>query len=358
MSKSSMPPNEAVGLASYEARDYLLRCSLFGYNIRLFPTRRTRLHSVRNRVAIVLLHENDVWGRRAMKSLISTIANAYAPEVVPEFDVYSADANVGVLHTQVCQAIEAREREYAFVATMGTWTSVQLNEYALAHNWTVPQLFVGVHDPVGVKLVKTMAHGDERVVGVAEPVRNFFALIKLLKGINPKLRTVLIPHDPQLHHPGFLQEKARLIHELYQADLAVREVGVFMGEDIREKLQKHLQGVDLIWLLADPVTNINMKKLVAMCNKENIPLMGSDLAALFQGASLGFGDSGSRVGILAGQLGYSLLTGQQKPSTLPVVEATYPTVMRINPAAYEMQGLEVERSQRILLEEVVPLGWE
>ena len=358
MSKINASFDDVSQLGELEGNHLLLHRKVLGFDIKLSRAQHSWRGQKRRRVAVVLFHEKDVWGRRAAKGLLSSICNALTPEPFPEFDIFSADANSQFLQEEVCKNIEARQDEYAFVATIGSWVSKQVHLYATTNNWTVPRLFVGVHDPVESTLVPGLEMGSSQVVGVAEAPKDFGHQVALLKVLRPELKTILIPFDPSFRYDGFDKDKRRLNYHLEQNGIAVREVAVMLHGDITEQLQHHLRGVDMIWVLSDPATRIQIKKLVSLCKQEGITLMTSELASLFQGAALGFGDSGSRTGAFAGQLGFALLTGQRTPNELPVVIAQHPKVLRVNPNAYEQQGVELGKAQRALLQEVIPLGWE
>ena len=358
MSRMNPQYDEFSLLGKLESETPLVHRELLGFDIKISRSKSSWRLQKRRRVAVIVLHEGDTWGRRAAKGLLSSICNGLSPEPFPEFDVFSADANTNVLRDQVLPAIEKRQDEYAFIATIGSWVSKQVHVLAKEQKITTPRLFVGVHDPVESGLVPTLEYGHEGVVGVKEPVRDFGYQLSLLKVLRPELKTILLPFDPAFCYDGFDADRKRLHHHAKELGVAIKEVAILLHGDVATQLKRHLDGVDIVWIFGDPATRLNTKKLVSLCKKEAITLLSADLASLFQGAALGFGDSGSRVGACAGQLGFALLTGQRKPEELPVVTAQHPKVLRVNPAVYEEQGIELGKAQRSLLQEVIPLGWE
>ena len=107
---------------------------------------------------------------------------------------------------------------------------------------------------------------------------------------------MLLPYDPAFKCDGFDEDRSRLAYHLEKAGIALREVAVLLHGDISEQLRPHVNNVQVIWTLLEPAAMVNIKKLVQLCNAEGIALLTSELASVFQGAALGFGESGSLLG--------------------------------------------------------------
>jgi len=80
-----------------------------------------------------------------------------------------------------------------------------------------------------------------------------------------------------------------------------------------------------------------------------------DLASVFQGADIGWGDSGSVHGLYAGQLSFALSIGVPTMQ-MKNIEILNAATTRTNPNYSD--GCALSDSAIILTRDVVPLGWE
>lgn len=164
---SNLITRDELGLVeeSFSPRS-LLSLSVFGYRFRFILARSRRWKMTGKRVAIVVLHHDNAWERRVVKGLVVSMMNAYSPEEPPLFEVYSAENSLTRLHEEVLPIIAQNKNDYAAIVTTGTWVSSHVKTYINEHKWSMPQLFIGVQDPVGVGLIKNFEIPEPGIIGV------------------------------------------------------------------------------------------------------------------------------------------------------------------------------------------------
>jgi len=330
--------------------------SLWGFNFRLLFARSRRKKMIGTRIAIVILHHENAWERRAIKGMIASLLNAFSPEEPPLFDIFSTEHSSQRLEDDIMPAIAAREAEYIAVVTCGAWVSEQVKQHMSVRKMKVTQLFLGVQHPVRNGLIRSFEIPEEGIVGVNTAPLNYEYCVESLKVLIPKLRSVLIPCDKVFSGAGYEFDVQRLVGVLNRHAIEVRFVDITIQEDIIAQIAPHLTGVDVLWSLYDPGLQINAKKIAKLCGELSVVFCANDLASVFQGADVGWGDSGTLSGAYAGQLCYALALGVS-PLTIKNVEAMVSgNVMRTNPAFF--QKMPMDDRVRTLVEHIIPLGWE
>lgn len=337
---------------------YLLNTTLFGHRIKLSLGRERWTSPRKHRIAIVTIHHESAWARRVSKGVISGLSNALAPDQLPTIDMFSADARDDMMQENVYQRLEEHRHEYAAVVTVGSWISVRVREYLRHQKWTIPHVFLGVHDPVGAGLIRSREYASRHRVGVFSAVLDYGRYVKLLKILRPTLKTVLLPFDPNFLYPGFAEEKQRLLYHLERSGIQLKTCEVDLHGNVAEQIKSHLNGVDVVWSLHEEATQIHAKHIARMCDKAGVTFCASDLACVFQGAAIGFGDSGTLLGAYGGQLCFALCSGQAKNHAIKSLELPHPAAMRVNPNFMHHQGIELDKKSAAFIQDIVPLGWE
>lgn len=337
---------------------YLFNFSLFGYQFKLAYAKRRWPNKGCQRVAIVVHHHENAWSRRTIKGFINAISNGFAPDEAPQFDIFSADASADNIKKQIMPDIMARRGEYSLIVTIGTWASKQVREAIQASDLSVPQIFLGVHDPVAAGLVASTDIPEKGIFGVTSAVIDYGRAVRVLKMIRPDIKTVLMPYDQNFVHEGFHDERKRLAHHLERIGVQIRTLTIDLHEDVAEQLRPHLQNIDVVWSMREAAMQINARKVAKLCKEMEVTFCASDLASVFQGAGIGWGDSGSVVGAYGGLIGFAVCTGAVNPDRLVNFEVNHAHAMRVNPNYLEHQGIDLDKKSQALINEIVPLGWE
>lgn len=337
---------------------YLFNFSLFGYQFKFSFAKRRWPNPQATRIAIVVMHHENAWARRVVKGFINSISNGFAPDEAPQFDVFSAQASTEQVSKNIMPSIYRKQKEYRLIVTVGTWVSRQVRAAIKKSDMTVPQVFLGVHDPVAADLVTTPNVPEKGIFGVTSAVIDYARAATVLKMIRPNIKTVLIPYDPAFKHPGFDDERKRLAHHLEGSGVQVRTLTVDLHGDITEQLRPHLGNIDVIWSLREAAMQINARKVAKLCKELEVTFCASDLASVFQGAGIGWGDSGSVVGSYGGMIAFAVCSGETDPAKLAHFEVNHANAMRVNPNYLEHQGVELDKRSRALITNIIPLGWE
>jgi len=350
------PEDEQLMLEEFEHRHYLLDRNLFGYDVCFSYTKNK--HRFEDRIAIVILHSQNIWARRVLKGIISSLTNAFAPERPPIFDIYSAEASNEHLQNKVFTHMEQRRKDYRVVITVDSWVSKRVHTYLKDNGWSATQVFLGVRDPVADGLVRSLTDTSGRIVGVIGAVQDYGRQVELLKAIRPHTKIALIPYDPVYTYGGFEEDLQRVMYHLEKVGIEARTVEIALKGEIKDQIIRMIKGVDVIWGMREAAVQAHIKPLVALCNESGITLCTSELASVFQGAALGFGDSGTLLGAYGGQVCFALYTESRRPDQMGVFEITHPHVLRINPNQMEKQGLKFTKEQIALIRGIIPLGWD
>lgn len=335
----------------------LLEKKILGYQINIAATKKALLAN-HKRVAIVTMHSDSVWARRVAKGCISSMCNAVMPTEPPLYDVFSAECSVTRLHEDVLGFIQKQRKEYSLIITIGEWASKHVYEFQKDNDDRLPQIFLGVRDPVALGLIESLTTTSGSVTGVVSVEDDYDWQVRAVRALKPNVKTVLIPFTPAFDYPGLREDIARLVASLEAAGLTPRIQEISTERKLDEQIRESGEGADVLWLMRDQYLQVYTKQLVTVCNELLLTMFSTELAAVFQGAAFGCGDSGTVLGAYGGHLALAILSGEYSAESLSVYIIEQPLVIRVNPKAIGTQGFDLTEDQRILVQEVIPLGWE
>ncbi len=333
----------------------LVSLPFFGIKFRLLLSRSRSSRMIGKRIAIVVHHHDNAWERRVVKGLIVGMINAFAPEESPLFDVFSCQSSSDYLRDTIVPSIVSKKKEYAVVVTTGAWVSTQMKHYMAEYKLTMPQLFVGVPDAVGAGLIRNFEIPEKGIIGVNAAALDYDKCITMLKEVVPVLHSVLIPFDATLDNTGFELDRQRLVHQLGRHGIEVKLLPLNVNDDVVDQLLPHLPGVSVMWSVYEPLLQISAKRIARACSKLSVVTCASELASVFQGADIGWGDSGTMAGAYAGQVCFALMMGVPTLHIKNVETVSYDT-LRTNPSFLDHSSLTPH--ERSLIQDVVPLGWD
>ena len=333
----------------------LVSLPFFGFKFRFLVSRSRTSRMTGKRIAIIVQHHDNAWERRVVKGLVVSMLNAFAPEESPLFDVFSCQSSAEYLQENIIPSLVQKKKEYGVVVTTGAWVSTQVKQYMQQHNLTMPQLFVGVPDAVGAGLIKNFEIPQAGIIGVNAAPLDYDKCLTMLKEVVPSLLSVLIPFDASIENSGFELDRQRLVQQLGRHGIEVKLLPINNQEDVVDQLLPHLPGVSVLWSVYEPLLQISAKRVARACAKFNVVNCASELASVFQGADIGWGDSGSVAGAYAGQVCFALLMGIP---TIHIknVETMSCDTLRTNPSFLDHSTLS--EHEKHLIQDVVPLGWD
>lgn len=356
--KSTIIQNPGVDMVfGGQQEQRLIEKKILGGSANTTASKKSLLAS-NNRVAIITMHSDSVWARRVVKGCISSVCNTLMPSEPPLFDVYSAEASVDKLRTDVLDFIYAHAKEYGVIVTIGEWTSKHVFDYRQQAQHSIPQIFLSVRDPIGLGLVESLTDTSGTVTGVVSTVDDFNWQVSKALMMKPSTKRVVVPFTPEYEQPGMREDLQALYLACTARGLEFVVVEINTTESLEDQLRTSLQGADMMWVMRDQYLQISTKLLVNVCNELEVTMFATELASVFQGAAMGAGDSGTVVGAYGGHLVLALLSGEYAADALSVYIIEHPPVLRVNPKTMGLQGWHPTEEQRILIQEVIPLGWE
>lgn len=333
----------------------LVSFSLFGRRFRFLSARSRWAQITGSRVAVVIMHHDNAWERRAVKGIAVTLMNAFSPEEPPIIDVFSAERSDTRLNDEVLPSIGERAQEYCAIITIGAWVSTRIKEYIVEKKWKMPQIFVAVPNAADIGLVRNFEIPQPGIIGVNNASIDYRYALDILKEVLPTMRIVLVPHDAEQDRDGFEGERLRLAQLLAERGYDMRSVAIDFTGEVLEQLEPHLAGASVLWSVHEPVLQIHAKKIAKLCAQYSVIFCASELASVFQGADIGWGDSGSVAGAFAGQVCFALAMGIST-TEIKNIEMSHPGSARTNPSFVERSSLST--GVRLLVRDVIPLGWE
>jgi len=184
---------------------------------------------------------------------------------------------------------------------------------------SVPIVFVGVVDPVGVGLVPSLGRPGGNITGLATNSEDFAGKrLELLKAIVPSLKRVAV-----LWHPANLTNPI----QLKGAQVAARTLGVrlepvsIQGPNDFESAGKAVRGADGLLFLESPLFTTHRARLAELAGKSRLPAIYGQREYVEVGGLMSYGTQFHDLYRRAALYVDKILKGA-KPANLPVEQPT------------------------------------
>jgi ABC-type uncharacterized transport system substrate-binding protein len=185
---------------------------------------------------------------------------------------------------------------------------------------SIPIVFAGVGDPVGIGIVDNLARPSGNVTGLSVLFTDLAGKrLELLREILPGLRRLAILTN--IGNPSAMLE----VHEV---EAMVRTLGlesvtpeVRRPEDIAPAVESLKDGVNALYVISDPVINTNRIRINTLALRARIPTMHSLREYVEVGGLISYGPNVSDMFRRAGELVDKILRGA-KPADIPVEQPT------------------------------------
>ena len=206
---------------------------------------------------------------------------------------------------------------------------------------TIPIVFSGVSNPVGVRLIADMKHPGGNITGVSDQWP-YEAQIRTFLGIFPNVRTI-----GMLYTRG---DDVSTIGTKAVADVSsslnfrLQVIPVSASQDVYPAAVSLLRSVDAIYTGIDNLVLENMTSLVKAALEADKPLFGGESGSVEKGAVLAVSINMTKFGDLTSDLVVKVLDGA-RPADLPVQVVTDGDLL-VNAAAAKRFGLDVEALKR------------
>jgi len=214
---------------------------------------------------------------------------------------------------------------------------------------SVPIVFVGVVDPIGIGLVPSLARPGGNLTGLATTSADFAGKrLELLKAIVPKLRRVAV-----IWHPSNPTNPI----QLKGAQAAARALGLTLqpvpiqGPDDFDPAVKAVRGTDGILMLESPLFTTYRAQLAEVASKARLPAIYGQKEYVEAGGLMSYGTHFFDLYRRAGSYVDRILKGA-KPADLPVEQpAKFEFV--INSRTAKAQGLTIPPSLLLRADKVI-----
>ena len=184
---------------------------------------------------------------------------------------------------------------------------------------SVPIVFVGVVDPIGVGLVPSLGRPGGNITGLATNSEDFAGKrLELLKAIAPSLKRVAV-----LWHPANLTNPI----QLKGAQVAARTLGVrlepvsIQGPNDFESAGKAVRGADGLLFLESPLFTTHRARLAELAGKSRLPAIYGQREYVEVGGLMSYGPQFYDLYRRAALHVDKILKGA-KPANLPVEQPT------------------------------------
>jgi ABC-type uncharacterized transport system substrate-binding protein len=216
---------------------------------------------------------------------------------------------------------------------------------------TIPIVFVGAPDPVGVGLVASLARPDGNVTGFSDNTTALSAKrLQILKEAVPTASRIAVLWNPQ--------DRAMTLRyqEIDRAALAlgvsVQPLGVREPDDFeRAFAAMDRERPDALFMVTDTLTYRNRKRILEFADAHRIPAMYEFASLVREGGLISYGASYDAMFQSAAIYVDKILKGA-KPTELPVEQPTRYYLM-VNTKAAKALGLTIPQSVLLRADEVI-----
>jgi len=216
---------------------------------------------------------------------------------------------------------------------------------------TIPIVFVGAPDPVGVGLVASLARPDGNVTGFSDNTTALSAKrLQILKEAVPTASRIAVLWNPQ--------DRAMTLRyqEIDRAALAlgvsVQPLGVREPDDFeRAFAAMDRERPDALFMVTDTLTYRNRKRVLEFADAHRIPAMYEFASLVREGGLISYGASYDAMFQSAAIYVDKILKGA-KPTELPVEQPTRYYLM-VNTKAAKALGLTIPQSLLLRADEVI-----
>ncbi|WP_272477210.1 ABC transporter substrate binding protein [Baekduia alba] len=225
-------------------------------------------------------------------------------------DVKSAQGDVNLLQNLARNA--ARDSSYNAFEVIGTSGVIGLAKLEK----TRPIIGIGMTDPVGAGVAKTLERPGANVTGTTSSIPTPF-VVKFLEGMNPKPKTIGTIGDPS--YESFAAFADRFRAALPPTGMKLVEAGAAGPGDVATAARSLVDRVDVIVLGTDILTTgTGLPAIAAQAKAHNVPLIiAAPVDPHTQGATAVLAPSNEQLGEIGGKQAARIFLGKAKAATTP-----------------------------------------
>jgi putative ABC transport system substrate-binding protein len=180
-----------------------------------------------------------------------------------------------------------------------------------------PVIFVGVSDPIGAGLVKTLDRGLDNVTGTTSQDPNFETL-ELAKKLFPSMKKVgIVYSSSEANSVSILNNLDEKIKNK-NLDVQILRKAISTTTEILPATKVLLSEVDAMFLINDNTVVSSVDLLVKESTKSKKPIFASDVDSVKKGALFTFGLNYKDEGTASADILKTILLDKKLPSQIPI----------------------------------------
>lgn len=216
---------------------------------------------------------------------------------------------------------------------------------ALNATKNIPIVFTSVTDPVGVGLVKSFDKPGRNITGTTDNHPD--ATGKTIGFITDevKAKRIGVIYNSGEQNSVVQVKQVKGIIEKKGAKLV--NVSISTSAEVKQAAESLVGRVDAIYIPTDNTVISALDSVISVANSKKIPLFVGELDSMKRGAVAASGFNYFDIGYQSGIMAAEILSGEKKPSEIPV-ELPKTLKLVINTTAAKAQGLKVNQDWKKL----------
>lgn len=203
----------------------------------------------------------------------------------------------------------------------------------------IPIIFTSVTDPVGAELVKSFEEPGENITGTTDNHPEGTAKTINFITDEVKAKNIGVIYNSGEQNSVVQVDEVKELAEKKGAKLI--EVSVSTTAEVKQAAESLVGRVDAIYIPTDNTVVSALESVISVANSKKIPLFVGELDSMKKGAVAASGFDYFDLGYQSGEMAAEILSGNKKPSEIPV-ELPKSLTLVINKKAAEAQGLTVK----------------
>jgi putative ABC transport system substrate-binding protein len=202
----------------------------------------------------------------------------------------------------------------------------------------IPIVFTSVTDPIGAGLVKSFEEPGANITGTTDTHPDAIPnTIKFIDKYEEGQNIGMIFNSGEQNSVAQID----MVKEAVKGtDLKVVEAPVSTSAEVKQAAESLIGSADVIYIITDNTVVSALESVIKVASDEDIPLYVGELDSVKRGGFAAYGFNYYDIGYQTGEMAASILSGDQKPSDIPV---QYPDKLKlmINKKSGEDMGIEL-----------------
>lgn len=216
---------------------------------------------------------------------------------------------------------------------------------------TIPIVFLGVADPVGIGVVASLARPGGNVTGVTNIARDLNAkLVELLLQVEPGIRTIAVLRNPTNASTRALAEETATVGRTLGRGVTAFEAADPQAVDAAFSAMARA-GSDAVVVLPDPMYLVERRRIAELALRHRMPSAYARREAAEAGGLLAYGASLTEQTRLATAYVARILRGA-RPADMPIEQPTRLELV-VNLATAKALGLTIPQALLLRADEVI-----